>query len=159
MATELARKTAELANHDVGERESLGKNDSPRIRVMGRTCNVKPPAPYCACAVCTWIQEAAQELGWPVRFRKSARAMGLAENNPTLRHDPHVLEPDMIPCVGVIDHGGGTGHAFLIIGMSDNGDLQTIEANSNGAGARDGQGIYALNIRHVKDLKWIVEIA
>src|SRR5688572_14497851 len=98
MATDLARATAQVAYRDIGQRETLGKNDSPRIRVYGQTVKIKPPAPYCAAAVCTWIKEARamDGSGLPVypKFRPSARALGLWELNPGLRIDWDLLDPE-----------------------------------------------------------------
>lgn len=151
-ANDLARKTAEIAGHDIGQRETDGQNDSPRIRVYGKTVGIAPPLPYCAAAVSTWVMEANQVCQVkPLLLKVSASALGLYFKNPWLRIDKEELTADDLPCIGVIDHCGGKGHAFLIVGMDDAGKLQTIEANSNGAGSREGQGVYALDIRNKAD--------
>jgi hypothetical protein len=167
MATDLARKAAEIANADVGGREDLGPNDSARIRQYWRTFGIIPGRglPYCAIAVSSWIKWASQAIRWPqTEFKSSSRALGLVETNGDLSFLPEALQPDMLPCVGVIDHGGGKGHAFLIVGMDDQSGstlgtkLQTIEANTNYGGSRDGGGTMALNIRTIADLYRCVEI-
>jgi hypothetical protein len=158
-ATDLARKTAELANGDVGVRE-VGNNDGPRVRQYQILVGLKPPAPYCAAAVSYWINAASRELNQPCQFRFSGGALRLLSLNTALAFEPETLTPDALPCVGVIDHhDAGKGHAFLIVGMADDGTLQTIEANSNGAGSREGQGVYVLNLRHANQLSGCIRIA
>ncbi len=163
MATDLARKAAEIASRDVGDREALGPNDSMRIRQYLHTVGlpIGKGYPYCAAAVCTWVLEAGFELGQPdFNFNFSGSALSLGHKNQDLCHFPKDLVPDMIPCVGVEDHGNGKGHAYLIVGMDQDGNLQTIEANTNVAGGREGDGVYAKDTRsmHDKKLAWIVEI-
>lgn len=171
-ASDLARIAARNGARDVQLqiRETDGKNDSPRIRQYGKTVGIKPPSPYCAAAVCTWIKE-----GWiyqlqngflesKLKFRFSASSMGLLERNPDLVIPVNELTPEDIPCVFVIvfDEKKRKGHTGLVVGCDfETGKFQTIEANSNGAGARDGQGVYALDIRKLTDpqLKGFIRIA
>jgi hypothetical protein len=143
MASDLARATAVQASHDVGQRETDGPNDSPRIRQYQATTNAQPGSPYCASAICTWVQEAGFRLGCTPNLRFSASACKLYFLNPGRTILSHALTTDDIPCIGVLDHGGGKGHAYLAVGYdSATGQLQTIEANSNGGGAREGQGVF-----------------
>ena len=152
MASDLARAAAVQANHDVGQRETDGPNDSPRIRQYHATTGAAPGSPYCASAICTWVQEAGFRLGCTPNLRFSASACKLYFLNPGRSILPHSLTLEDIPCIGVLDHGGGKGHAYLVVGYEPaTGGLVTIEANSNGAGSREGQGVYALNIRSVHD--------
>ena len=116
-ATDLARKTAEMASHDIGIRET-GKNSGKRIKQYLATVGLKQDGhPYCIAAVCTWIKEAAaaggvrQELLFSpscIRFL----AYAVKTNHAFL---PVELTPGMLPCVFIIDHGKGKGHAGLVI--------------------------------------------
>ena len=167
-ANELARKTAELAARDIGVKEK-GQNRGKRIEQYQATVGIKPPAPYCIAAVCTWIKEACQELGLvdatgrvvhELLFSPSVLRFWDYAGKTGNRYSPDVLTAECLPCIGIIDHGKGQGHAFLIVGLNDDGSLSTIDANSNAAGVRDGQGVVALADRHkATDLLGWVRIA
>jgi hypothetical protein len=159
MASDLARKAAEIASHDVGIREQ-GQNDGPRIRQYMYTVGIRPPLPYCAAAVSTWIHEAAQELDMPEdpQFMPSASALRMLAKNTKLAFEPETLTPDMIPCIFILNHDGIHGHAGLIVGMNDTGGLQTIEANTNADGSREGDGVYAKAIRNINQLAGCIRI-
>ncbi len=148
--TSLAQKTAELASHDVGERE-VHTNDSPRIRQYQATVHLAPPSPYCAAAVSTWVREAATELKINHTLKFSGSALGLWNSNPELQFND--LTASDIPCIGIHEHADHVhGHAFLIVGMDEStGQLQTVDPNSNPQGGREGIGVFALNIRFVDD--------
>lgn len=161
-ATDLARKTEEVAARDIGERETDGDNDSPRIREYQGWTGAKPNSPYCASANSLWVHEAATELGVTPAFKKSARALGLWEKNEGLRIAPADLTPADLPCIGILDHDGVKGHAYLAIGWDQaSGKIQTIDPNSNPKGSREGGGVYNLNIRSINDaqLKGFIRIA
>lgn len=160
-ANDLARKTAEIANRDVGVREQPpGSNDGPRIREYLATCGLGPGHPYCSCAVCTWVREAGTELQVVIRMAISASALHLLANNGALAFEPETITDQDIPCVFVIDHGGGKGHTGLIVGRSGDGTglVQTIEANTNPAGSREGDGVY-VRTRHMSEMAGCIRIA
>ncbi len=160
-ASDLARKVAELASADIGVKEK-GQNKGKRIEQYQAAAGIKPGQPYCIAAICCWIREAAKELNRPVVNLLSPSAMRFLEYARKQGYQiyPFDIQPEDLPCVGIIDHGGGKGHAFLIVGLNeDTGALQTIDANSNAMGVRDGQGVVALDGRHqLKDLAGAVRI-
>jgi hypothetical protein len=154
MASELARKTAEVANRDVGIREDPpNSNRGPTIAEYHRTVGLAPGDPYCIAAICTWIKRAAMELTVTFRVVFSGSTMSFWKRNVGMRIEPRDLTPDDLPCVGLLVHDDGVhGHAYLAIGLDEQtGHIQTIEANTNPAGSREGGGVYALNIRKLKD--------
>lgn len=162
MSSPLALKVAELASHDVGQRETDGPNDSPRIRQYLRTTAAKYGSPYCISAICTWVNEAVCEFNQArtLNLRFSASCLSFWALNESLRFAKHLLRPDRLPCIGIEDHGNGHGHAYIVVGMDeDTGALQTIEANTSPKGSREGGGVYALNIRNVKDEKLLGFVA
>ncbi len=58
----------------------------------------------------------------------------------------------MLPCIGINEHSDKIhGHAFLIVGMDDAGQFQTIDPNSSQHGGREGDGVHLLNVRNVSD--------
>lgn len=160
-ASELARTTEQIANQDVGERETDGPNDSPRIREYQGYTGAKPNSPYCASANSLWVHEAGVKLGVKPKLKKSARALGLWERNLDLQIKPEDFTAACLPCIVILDHDGTKGHAYLAIGYDEvTGKIQSIDPNSNPAGSREGGGVYLLNIRsiHDKQLKGMLRI-
>jgi hypothetical protein len=45
--------------------------------------------------------------------------------------------------IGILDHGGGKGHTYLVKGPGGAGVVDTIEGNSNTDGSSNGNGAYA----------------
>lgn len=162
-ATALARETARRAAVDVQLRVRETKpNQGKRIKDYQDTVGIKPGQRYCIAAICCWIKEACRELDEQHQILFSPSALRFLEYAKKTGHAmmPSELGPEHLPCIGIIDHGKGKGHAFLIVGLNDDGSLSTIDANSNEAGVRDGQGVVALNGRHkISDLAGVVRIA
>src|SRR5678809_680982 len=99
-ATDLARKTAELAARDIGIREK-GKNAGKRIEQYQATVGIKKGQPYCIAAVCTWIKEACAELGIKHEILFSPSCMRFLEYARKTGHAmmPSELGPEHLPCV------------------------------------------------------------
>ncbi len=150
-ATDLARKTEEIASRDIGTMEDPpGSNRGERIEEYLAYTGLAPGNAYCASANSLWVHEAAAELGITPQLRKSGSALGLVRNNPELFFT-EVTAADL-PCIGINEDADHVhGHAFLIIGMDENGKFQTIDPNSNPAGAREGTGVWLLNRRTAAD--------
>jgi hypothetical protein len=159
-ATDLARKTAEMASHDIGIRET-GRNSGKRIKQYLATVGLKPGQPYCIAAVCTWIKEAAAAGGVKQELLFSPSCLRFLDYAVKTHHAflPSELTPGMLPCVFIIDHGKGKGHAGLVIGIDEEGKaLDTIEANTNPLGSREGDGVYA-RTRQLSEVVALVRIA
>ncbi len=158
----LARKTAEIASRDVGIREQPpGSNDGPRIRQYLDTVGLFPGCPYCAAAVTTWVTEAYKTFtGTLADFRGSGSAMRLLSRNAKLSFEPETITDADLPCIFVKDEGGGKGHAGLIVGRNGDGTglVQTVEANTDPGGSREGQGVYARQ-RHMSEIAGCIRIA
>jgi len=158
MASELARKAAELAARDLNVREQPdGSNDSPRIRQYLFNVGIREPASYCAAAVSTWILEAGNALGVFPRIKTTGGAQRLYFLNSKLAIFARDLTPDDVPCVYVENHGGGLGHAGIVVGFDpETGRFQDISGNTTDKATREGgtgQGVYALDKRSIHDAR------
>ncbi len=157
-ASDFARAVAARAARDIGVKEK-GQNDGKRIREYQAAVGIKPPQPYCIAAISCWIKEECKERGIQpeLLFSPSVLRFWDYAGKCGLRYSHDVLTAECLPCIGIIDHGKGQGHAFLIVGLNDDGSLSTIDANSNAAGVRDGQGVVALADRHkvIELLGWV----
>lgn len=52
---------------------------------------------------------------------------------------------------GILDHGKGQGHTFIVEKVDADGTLHTIEGNSNDDGSRDGYEVCRLSKRKLTD--------
>jgi hypothetical protein len=145
-ATELARKTGEIASHDIGLLERpTNSNRHPRIDAAHAYCGSTLGQPYCAALSSLWVHDAATALGVTPQFRKSARALGLWERNTDLRITPADLQPSHLPCFAILDHGHGRGHVYLVVGLNEaKTQAVAVDPNTTPKGdSRNGGGVYA----------------
>lgn len=117
------------------QEQPKGSNRGPEVDEYVKYVGIDPAQqiPWCACFVSFCIGKTATALGISAQFHSSAGAMNLLAKNPSL-----VVPVVVVPCVGVIDHGQGKGHAFFITAINDDGSYQDIEGNSNSGGSREG---------------------
>jgi hypothetical protein len=59
--------------------------------------------------------------------------------------------------IGVMDFGGGAGHAFIVEKVLGGGKLQTIEGNTNDEGSREGYEV-ARRTRNIKQTKGFIRL-
>lgn len=161
-ATDLARKTAEVANRYAGKMEDPRGSNSDHGGPIDQALayvSLEPGAPYCASECSWWVHLAAGELGVTPEFHKSGSALGLVRANPNLIIKPEDLTAADLPCIGINEHSDHVhGHAFLCVGVDDTGKLQTIDPNSDPHGGREGIGIFLLDIRSTTDAQRICYI-
>lgn len=155
-ATDFARSVAVVAARYIGKMEDpVGSNSDHGgpIDQAQAYCNLTPGHAYCASECSWWIHTAGQETGVTPQFKKSGSALGIVANNPDLVIAKEDFNSSCVPCLGINqDPDGVHGHAFLIVGLDDGtGQLQTIDPNSNPHGAREGIGIFNLDVRNISD--------
>jgi len=145
-------KLIEIAGREVGKKETAGSNRGPDVRKYQAATTLEPGAwPWCAAFVCWCIQQwlADPEVkAWlnlktttTANWRpKTALAFGLmkwAQARPaTVTVLPDTAEPQAGDIV-VFDFS----HCGIVKGLAG-GTMLTIEGNTNGAGSREGDGVY-----------------
>jgi hypothetical protein len=142
-----------IAAREVGKKETKGNNLGPEVRKYQSATNLPPGAwPYCA-AFCCWVldrwlddPENRKWLGLkktsPQAWRpKTALAYGFlkwAKTRPaTVQILPDTAEPE--PGMFVIYDFS---HIGIVQRNIDATFFEAIEANTNAAGSRDGDGVY-----------------
>jgi hypothetical protein len=144
-------KLVEIAERELGKKETRN-NVGPAVRRYQAATNLDPGAwPWCA-AFCAWILEQwladPENVQWlalksttPSKWRpKTALAYGFirwAEARPatcTILPDTAEAQPGDFVCYD-FSHIG-------IVKRSLGGEIEAIEGNTNGAGSRDGDGVY-----------------
>lgn len=134
----LERGALERARADVGMRE-VSPNRGPRIDEMIRACGLQPPQYWCACAVSSWVHNAADDLGIRPPFPRTAGALNLAAllnragllySPAELRADPTLIVPGMVVVWRRPEGGPGAGHTGIVEeGLDRNLAFGTIEGN------------------------------
>jgi hypothetical protein len=142
----------QIAEKEIGRKETKGRNQGPAVRKYQAATNLDHGAwPWCA-AFCAWALEQwladPENVQWlalksttPAKWRpKTALAYGFikwAEARPaTCAILPDTAEPqpgDLV--VYDFSHIG-------IVKESRGDKFEAIEGNTNGAGSRDGDGVY-----------------
>ena len=145
-------KLIEIAETELGKKETRGNNLGPEVRKYQAATNLDPAAwPWCSAFVCWCVQQWLNDpevRKWldlkqstPATWRpKTALAFGLlkwAEARPaTVTVLPDTAEPQAGDIV-VFDFS----HCGIVKGLAG-GTMLTIEGNTNGAGSREGDGVY-----------------
>lgn len=132
----------EWAFSQLGVKEQGAPNRGPQVNKYLRSVGLDPDNapdggyPWCAAFV-HWCHQ--QAGAW---FPKTASVRRLADlgNN-------HRVQSPLPGDVFVHDAGGGRGHCGFVVRELFNGDLETIEGNTNGLGSREGNMV-AIRQRH-----------
>jgi hypothetical protein len=142
-----------IAAREVGKKETKGNNLGPEVRKYQSASNLDPGAwPYCAAFCCwcldRWLDDPDNRkwLGLkktsPQAWRpKTALAYGFlkwAKARPaTVQILPDTAEPE--PGMFVIYDFS---HIGIVKRNIDENYFEAVEGNTNGAGSRDGDGVY-----------------
>lgn len=126
------------ARRDIGQRETLGPNDSPWIRRMLERLGARwlLGQPWCGGAVAVWMQAIAIEI--PTHWY---RARAWATWGQPLERAVH-------GCVAVFARTGG-GHVGLVVGQDSAGRLLVLGGNQG-----DAVNIRAFDRARLLALRW-----
>jgi hypothetical protein len=144
----LAQKLTELARFELGTEEVNGTNCGPRVNEYKAATNLPPKEswPWCAAFVCWLVREAMRANGIKESdtFKRPRTAgawdfenWSLAQGSETITKKPHR---------GDIQAGDIVIFKFSHIGIAEsapdkNGEVTTIEGNTDGAGSREGGAV------------------
>jgi hypothetical protein len=144
----LAQKLTELARFELGTEEVNGTNCGPRVNEYKAATNLPPKEswPWCAAFVCWLVREAMKANGIKESntFKRPRTAgawdfenWSMAQGSETNTKKPHR---------GDIQAGDIVIFKFSHIGIAEsapdkNGEVTTIEGNTDGAGSREGGAV------------------
>ena len=140
VALQLAVTDAKIPVMEVPRYSNRGK----RVDEYQITAGVTPPEPYCASAVYTWFHEACAMIGAINPLLRSGYCPDVANHlKKTGRRRLRAVDArpgDVI--LFWMSAEGRYAHAGIVLKNNGDGTLQTVEANTNNSGAREGDGVY-----------------
>lgn len=142
---ELRNELVALVEVDLGERETDGPNRSKMIDRINKRLGVPLGSPYCIggllvravevlCTKHGFVNPVVMTAGTQKFWRKAPEKFKKLKGNKAKKGDIGILVNKDDP---------GHGHAFMFREDETNVQL-TIEYNTNGAGSRNGDGVYRL---------------
>lgn len=151
----LAEKTLEIALTQVGFHEQpFGSNSGPEVDEYLRSVHLPPGNPWCAAFVGWCFTEAVKVVGGPPWFRPSGGAIQQYFTNVHLAID----SPGDQPCIFIKEGSDHVhGHTGFVIRVRPDGLFDTVEGNSNSAGARNGDSV-VLHTRSPGEIRYYLQI-
>lgn len=139
------------AEKHLNVREATGENDGPWVKKYLKVTGLSEGYPWCA-AFQAYIHDKVE-----IPAPRSARVVDWFNRNVVWKKEfgamPFEAKPGMVGAL-YYQNLGRYGHILLIVGMDKN-NYYTIEGNTNGAGSREGDGVY----RKVRSKKSIAALA
>lgn len=148
--TNFGAKLIIYAGNQLGVREATGHNDGPAVEKFLAAVGLGKGYSWCMAFVYWCAKQAAAELG----LKNPLKQTGGVLDEWNSGRGTHLSEPE-IGCIGIMDHGGGQGHTFIVTGVfTDKDIIHTIEGNTNDDGSREGIGVFR-RTRKISDPKII----
>lgn len=155
----LPKAIVEVATGEIGVMEIGSTNCGPRVNLYKGATTLPPdqPWPWCAAFVCWVVFEAAisARVSFSGTFKRPRTAgawdlenWSLAQDSSTWTKKPHRndIEPGDI-AVFTFSHVG-----FAVSKPDKNGYVLCVEGNTDGAGSREGGGVFRKR-RHVSKIR------
>lgn len=161
MISPIAEAVAKAAESRIGVRESGGANKGPRLQEFFDADNYDPNGPkpgddgyaWCAAFVCWCCYMALKDRR--ITFKRPVtpgawdyERWAREQDRRVMLKKPHkgdIQRGDIVVFVG--------SHIGIATGPPDvNGNVPTVEGNTNGSGGREGDGVYAKK-RHVSSIR------
>lgn len=149
----IPERIVSVASKEVGVRETK-TNGGPRIVEYQKATWLPPGAwPWCAAFICWVLKESG--ITWTDTFKRPKTAGAWDFENWCKQQDNSVILKK--PHKGDIKHGDIVVYSFSHIGIAvgppdSDGNIPTIEGNTNGAGSREGDGVYR-KVRHISKVR------
>lgn len=143
MSKALVEATIAVANKYVAAKiRELKRNSGPEIDVWLGNVHLQPGDPYCVAGIWSWVDEAAKSIGEVNPLPRVGSVQKLARATV---HGPLWTQTPKRGAVGMHLRPDGKGHLILVTWVHDGapGYLATAEANTDGGGSREGDGVYA----------------
>lgn len=151
MSARISPRILEIAGLEIGTREK-GRNDGARVREYLASVGLPPGNSWCAAFVYWCVREATLRGGPMNRLPRTGGVLKMWERTPE-----HMKFTQAAPGrVFIMDKGKGLGHCGFVLSVELDW-MRTIEGNTNGAGSREGDGVYQRE-RHVSEALGFIDL-
>jgi len=125
----------------VGVHEQGGNNKGKEVEIFQKAVDGQSSGEaWCMAFVQYCIKQTEATLGIKSKIYRSEHCLTVWGKSPTTMR---LTKPE-VGCVVIWQHGTtSSGHTGFVTGVDANGNLLTIEGNTNGAGSRDGDGVFS----------------
>lgn len=143
----LIARVLEIAQGEIGIRETGGANRGPRVELYLAMTGGKPGDAYCVAGVYFCFRQAADGLRVRNPMPRTCGALRLYELAPAYALLPPWTNSGQTPpqpgaiAVHRSKTKPGRGHVGLVV-STRGADVACVEFNTNPAGSRDGDGVY-----------------
>lgn len=139
---DLVERALEIAATKIGIRE-VTPNRGPEIDKWIQGIGLDPAGkyPYCVAFLVAVFDAAAAELGMKNPLPRTGKAVRLWSRARDLYKSHHATPGAIFVHLKEPQNPDSAGHAGIITGVGDD-RIWTIEANTNGEGSREGDGVY-----------------
>lgn len=149
----LALEALAVATGEIGKLEMpLGSNAGPHVEKYLASTGLPGGYFWCMAFVHWCFKDAAELLGVPNRFPKTAGVLDAWNKSSTMRVTKAAALANLSlvgpGSVFILDYGTGYGHTGFVV-RNDSGSLVTVEGNTDPAGSGNGIGVFELNRRNI----------
>lgn len=150
------KKVLQIAETQIGQMEEpLGSNKGPMVTKYLNSIGLSGGYAWCMAFVYWCFNEAVTQMN---RSNPLVKTGGVLyqwhqTNQTKLLAKDAINNPELIKpgAIFIISHGGGLGHAGLVVSVNG-GYLTTIEGNTNNSNSREGIGVFKLTSRKVNSI-------
>lgn len=144
----LAQTILEVAHSQLGVEEiPRGSNSGPQVDAYLKSVGLGKGYAWCMSFVYWCTKEACLKAGATNLLKKTGGVLAQWNAKPELR-----VSTPQPGDIFIMDHGKGTGHTGFVSKVFPNGNIETIEGNTNDDGSREGYEV-CRRIRTIKSCK------
>lgn len=132
--SQLSDNALKIAISQIGQEEKpIGSNWGHPVQDYLQRVGINFPASWCMAFIYWCFDEASKQLGVDNPMTKTGGVL-----NEYSHEQLNQVHTPQIGDIFIMDFGNGFGHTGIVESIDGNGDLNTIEGNTNDTGSREG---------------------
>jgi peptidoglycan hydrolase-like protein with peptidoglycan-binding domain len=154
-ATTLNLRALQIAESQEGVKEATGKNDGPIVEGYLKEVGLGAGFSWCMAFVVWCYSQAAAQLGAKNPLNKTGGVLDQWNHTACRKITPSQIDNFQPGDIFILDLGLGHGHTGMIISKINDGEVATVEGNTNDNGSANGDGVY-IRSRHISSFAGII---